>query len=294
MTTQQIDIPDHIAKRIAQRKAGQGAFSAIAEAFAGASGPPTISIKGSKFRLKESGVETLMGAEMDVIIIAANPANSKVFYREKYTSDSNAAPDCSSANGKTPDAHIAEPVCDSCAKCPNNVLGSAVTNSGAKSKLCSDVRYIAVVPAGDPSKVYALNIPVTSMKPMREYVQELNNYGLAAEEVVTKLGFDDAEYPRLTFKRGAFLPEKALAALEEMKGSEEVRAAIRTDVPAHALPSPAPAPAEETKAVAAVPEEKPAPKAAAPAPKPAEPPKEEATTVTTDDDLESALDGLFD
>lgn len=295
MTTQAIDIPDHIAKRIAQRKAGQGAFSAIAEAFAGVQGPPVVSIKGSKFRLKEGGVETLVGSELDVIIIAANPANSKVFYREKYTSDSTAGPDCSSANGITPDAHIAEPVCSSCAKCPNNVLGSAVTNSGAKSKLCGDVRYIAVVPAGDPNKVYAMNLPVTSMKPMREYVQELGNYGLAVEEVITKLGFDDAEFPRLTFTRGAFIPQKALEQLDDMKATPEVKAAIRADVPAHALPSPAPAAAEETKAVAAIKEEAPKPKPveAKAAPKP-EPVKEEAATVTSDDDLESALDGLFD
>ena len=291
--TQDIQVPDHIAKRIAQRKSGQGAFSAIAEAFAGVQSAPMVSIKGSKFRLKEGGVETLMGSEMDVIIIAANPATSKVFFKDAYTSDSTAGPDCSSANGKTPDAHISSPVSESCATCPNNVLGSKITANGNKSKLCSDVRYIAVVPAGDPTKVYELKIPVTSMKPMREYVQELGNYGLAVEEVVTKLGFDDAEYPRLTFTRGAFLPEKSIAAIEQLQQSDDTRTAIRVDTPAHALP----APTGEAKAVTAVAAE---PKKAEPKkaePKKAEPKKAEPeaeATVADEEDLEAALDGLFD
>lgn len=244
MTTKDMQVPAHIAARIAARQQA-GKRSALVEALSGAPQPPRISIKASRFRLVENDVETVVGPELDVVIVGANPKVSKVFFANEYDPDAdNLRPDCASADGMHPDADVDSPVCDSCAKCPNNVLGSKINKSGAKSKLCSDVRYLAVVPAADPSKVYALNVSVTAMKPLRQYVQGLANYGIAPEEVVTKLGFDDnASYPLLTFTQGRFLPEKALDAIDDITTGEAVKIATHADTQPR-LPAPAAASAE--------------------------------------------------
>jgi hypothetical protein len=303
--TDQMQVPEHIAKRIAERKANN-VTSAIADALAGFSSPPRISIRGSKYRLVENGVETVVGPELDVVIVGVNPHTSKVFFANEYDPNADEVrPDCSSANGKTPDADIEFPVCASCSQCPNNVLGSKITQQGSKSKKCGDTRYIAVVPAADPKKVYSMNVSVMAMKPLRVYVQSLGNYGIIPEEVVTHLGFDDdASYPLVTFTKGNFLPEAALAEIEKIQAMPEVAAATRTDVKAAELPAPSSTPAIEAPAnnVVEMEDAKPAapakvkartaPKKKAADKKPAvdEPVAESNGEIT---ELESALDNIF-
>lgn len=303
--TDQMQVPAHIAKRIADREANN-VTSAIADALAGFSSPPRISIRGSKYRLVENGVETVVGPELDVVIVGANPNTSKVYFASDYDPKADDIfPDCASANGKTPDADIESPVCASCSQCPNNVLGSKITQQGSKSKLCGDTRYLAVVPAADPSKVYSMNISVMAMKPLRTYVQGLGNYGIIPEDVVTHLGFDDdASYPLVTFTKGKFLPEAALTEIEKVQQWPEVAAATKTDVKAAALPAPSDTPAIEAPATNVVEMEdaKPAtpakakakatPKKKAAAKKPA---VEEEVPESKDEvtELESALDNIF-
>ena len=296
-----MQVPAHIAARIEARKMN-ATTSAIADALAGFAAPPRISIRGSRFRLVEGGVETVVGTELDVVIVGANPHTSKVFFGGEYDPEAdNLRPDCSSADGKTPDANIDSPVCGSCAQCPNNVLGSKITQQGNKSKLCSDVRYLAVVPAADPHKVYSMNISVMAMKPLRMYSQGLGNYGIVPEEVVTKLCFDtDASYPLVTFARGNFLPEAAIAAIEGVQATPEVSAAIKTDIQAAALPAPAEA---VTTNVAQIEDAKPktvakkatVKKAAAKKAAPKKAAKEETVAEGADEvtELESALDNIF-
>ena len=214
-------------------------------------------------------------------------------------------PDCFSNDGLTPDASVLAPVANGCANCPNNVLGSKINPGGAKSKLCSDQRHLAVVAAADPDKVYSLTIPVSAMKPMREYFKELDNYGIVPEEVVTQLGFDDtASYPKITFKQTGYVPEKFAATIDALTVSDAARVATREkaaapSAPALAAPAsqpaltsaPAPAPiAPPAPAVDdAYEEEAPAVVVAAPAPaaRPAVAP------VAASSELAAKLDSLF-
>jgi len=223
-------VPAHIAARAAARKAA-GGLSALAQALASTPQPPRISIKSSRFRLVENTVETPVGIELDVVIVGANPHVSKVFFEGPWDpAAEDQRPDCTSADGKHPDADVNSPVCASCAKCPNNVLGSKITEGGNKSKLCSDVRYLAVVPASDPTKVYAFNVTVTAMKSLRQFTQALANYGVEVNEVVTQLTFDDeASYPKVVFNRGKFLPEAAIELVEQLAGHPDVIMATRED-----------------------------------------------------------------
>jgi hypothetical protein len=234
MTT--IQVPAHIAARIAART-GQPKSAIMAAVSSGGVGGPVVSIKGGRYRLKEDGVETVVGINLDVVIVGANPRVSKIFYAEAYTGAENVRPTCASDDGITPNPDVDAPVSPNCATCPNNILGSKTTPTGAKSKKCADQRHLAVVPAADPTKVYGISVPVSGMKGLREYFKDLDNYGLVVEDVITTLGFDDqAEYPKMTFKQkeNGFVPEAALPAIAKIMESEEVKVATRTNTRAAA------------------------------------------------------------
>ena len=230
MNTSVVTVPAHIMAR-QQARAATGAKSAITAAVVGDGfSVPKISIRAGRYRLVEDGVETPVGINLDVVIVGINPNISKVFYSKPFSGDLDVRPDCFSNDGITPDSSVASPISPACGGCPNNILGSKVNPSGAKSKLCADQRHLAVVAAADPSKVYSLTISVASMKNLREYFTDLQNYGISSEEVITTLGFDEAvSYPKVTFarKQNAYVPEKALARIDEIMQSDEVKEVVR-------------------------------------------------------------------
>lgn len=238
-----MQVPAHIAARIAARQAGTLAPSASMNAVVGGGyNFPQISIRAGRFRLVEDGTETPVGINLDVVIVGANPKISKVFYAKAYDGTGGVRPDCFSNDGVTPDASVQAPVSKGCAACPHNVLGSKITPSGAQSKMCGDQRHLAVVPAADPNKVYGLTISVAAMKNLREYFKELQNHNVVPEEVVTELGFDDkVSFPKVTFARKGFIPEKAVAKIDELVSSDEVKEVTRVIAPRNAPALAAPA-----------------------------------------------------
>jgi hypothetical protein len=296
----QMQVPAHIAARIAARKQ-DGKKSSLADAIV-SSGPsiPRISTRAGRYRLVENGVETTIGTELDVIIVGVNPRVSKVFYGSAYDPKAeNVGPKCSSSDGITPDSNVNEPVNKSCATCPHNVLGSKILPSGAKSKMCADQRHLAVVAAADPTKVYNLTVPVSGMKALREYFTDLGNYNIGPEEAVTELGFDDeASYPKLTFKQKGYVPEKALPLVDSLLESDETKIAIRIMPPTETAPAIAapqakaeiapPKPTAEDDEASAY-EEAPAPVAE----KPQEPVAPKVEPVKASDELSAKLDDLF-
>lgn len=305
MSNLTMNVPAHIAARIAARQQS-GAKSAVASAIVSDGiSIPRISIRAGRYRLVEGGVETTVGVSLDTIIVGANPRVSKVFYAKQFdASATDVRPDCWSNDGLKPDASVTAPVHSSCADCPHNVLGSKILPSGAKSKMCADQRHLAVVAAADPTKVYSLTVPVSGMKALREYFKELGNYGIGPEEVITELGFDDsASFPKITFKQKAYVPEKAIARVDAMLESDDVKVCTRQMNPTSA--GPALAAPQKSAALAAPPAapavddayeddantapSTPAPIAArAPAAKPV------TSAVKASDELAAKLDSLFD
>jgi hypothetical protein len=294
-----VTVPAHIAARIAARQQA-GTKSSVASAIV-SDGPsiPRISIRAGRYRLNEDGVETTVGVTLDTIIVGANPRVSKVFYAKAFdASAENIRPDCWSNDGLKPDASVTAPVHTGCADCPNNVLGSKILPSGAKSKQCADQRHLAVVAAADPTKVYSLTVPVSGMKALREYFKELGNYGIGPEEAVTELGFDDAaSYPKITFKQKGYVPEKAISRVDALLESDSVKVATRQLAPTGAGPALAAPAAKAAIAAPAAPavddayEEE-----AAPAPLQAKAPAAKPTVapVKASDELAAKLDSLFD
>ncbi len=296
-------VPAHIAARIAARQQA-GTKSAVTDAIVGNGiDIPRISIRASRYRLVEGGVETPVGITLDTIIVGANPRVSKVFYAKQFdASASDVRPDCFSNDGLKPDASVQNPVHTGCADCPHNVLGSKILPSGAKSKMCNDQRHLAVVPAADPTKVYSLTVPVSGMKALREYLKDLGNYGLIPEETITELGFDDtASFPKITFKRKGYVPESAIPRVEALIGSDAAKVATRQMAPSSAGPALA---APEAKQALAAPAQPAAPavddayeeEAATPEAKAAAAPKEKPAVapVKASDELSAKLDSLFD
>lgn len=298
-----ISIPAHLAGRI-------GKASALATQISGgiASGESVarISIKGSRFRIVDGDVETVLNIpELEVVIVGANPRLSKTWYSKAW--DPNAeptAPDCYSLNGVAPHSDSTNPQNDLCASCPHNAWGSKTGPQGQKLKACSDLKRLAVVSADDPTgPIYLLSVTPAALKGLNAFQKELAMRGIAPEIVKTKVGFDtDASFPKLTFGFGGFLDEATSEAVDRLFGTPEVLSVTgeaQEDIPAPApvaskprlvAPAPAPepaapargfgataaaapaAPAEEPKAVTTKP--KAAPKAA--------PAEEPAATGTTD------------
>lgn len=305
-TTALTQVPAHIAARIAARQAAGNGKSDAMKAILGDGGPsfPKISIRAGRYRLVEDGVETPVGITLDAIIVGVNPRTSKVFYAKAYDqSADNVRPDCFSNDGIKADASVTAPVANGCANCPNNVLGSKILPSGAKSKLCNDQRHLAVIPASDPSKVYGMTVPVSGMKALREYFKDLDNFGMNPEETITELGFDDtASYPKITFTRKGFVPEKHITKIDSIVGSDDVKVAVRLMAPTGSTQAAIAAPAGNAALAAPTPaaapkpavddayEDDAAPAAAAPAPAPSKP---VAAPVKASSELEAKLDNLF-
>ena len=287
-----MNVPEHIASRIKARQ-DSGKTSSVADAIVGGEGLsfPRISIRAGRFRLCEAGVETVVGTSLDAIIVGANPRVSKVFYAQAFDSSAeNVRPACFSNDGIKPHDTVDAPVSSNCAGCPHNELGSKILPSGAKSKMCADQRHLAVVAAADPTKVYALTVPVSGMKAMREYFKELVNYGLAPEEVVTELGFDDkASYPKLTFKHKGFVNPKGIDLIDSMTDSEATKIATRQmDMTQTSLPPAESKPELQAPAVDDAYEEEAEP------PKPAKKERPKVEPVQASNQLAEDIANLFD
>lgn len=293
MSNTQFTVPAHIAARISARQQNETPTSAVMSAIInGDYAFPKISIKAGRYRLVEDGVETPIGITLDVVIVGANPRVSKMFYSRPYDGAEGVRPDCFSNDGLTPDASVQNPVSQSCQGCPHNELGSRMLPSGARSKVCSDQRHLAVVPAADPTRVYALTVPVSGMKNLREYFKELQNFNVIPEEVVTELGFDEqVSFPKLTFKLKGFVPEKALARIDELCASDDVKEAVRLIPPRGRAALAAPARPTSEVVVAEVPKTPPVVETPKRASSTTVKPKSEPVKASSE--LESKLDSLF-
>jgi hypothetical protein len=237
---------------------------------------PRISIKASRFRIKEGDTETVLDSTtLDVVIFGANPRLSKTWYAKSWDKDAEpAAPDCYSLDGVSPDPEAEDAQNDLCASCPHNAWGSKVTPTGQQVKACSDNKRLAVVSADDPSgPVYLLSVTPAALKGLNQYQKELSVRGIPPEIVKTRVSFDtDASFPKLKFTFGGFLDADMQEVVDGLFGSEQVKEitgeTLRTPVAVPKLA--APAPVAPRPAVRAAPPVEPAP---APAPAPTVAPK---------------------
>ncbi len=181
---------------------------------AGGGGFQSISIRGSKWRVKtKDGEFPIMNADgepspsIEVILLKSSKQISKIYYAEKYTEGDDAAPTCFSLDGVTPDPSSEKVQAKSCDKCRRGEWGSRITDAGKKAKECGDTRRIAIQLLTTPSEEVdteepmLLRIPAASLNDLVVYGTALGRKGCPYNAIVTRLGFDvNAAYPKLTFK----------------------------------------------------------------------------------------------
>lgn len=276
-----------------------------------AGGFAILSFRGSKWRIKAAGEETLITTDdgeanpvVEVIFLKASPDVSKVFYDHKYVEGSDEPPTCMSVNGIIPDADSTKPQATSCAACPHNEWGSRMTDAGKKAKACQDSRRIAVVPMGDiPNEQNGgpmlLRVPAASLNDLKTYGLGMKNKGFPYNTIVTKLGFDPAaSYPKLTFRPVRRINQAEAAQIaEHFKGERIETILTQADenraARAIAANQPAKEPVKKPAAVSLDFEEDVAvaEATATPIPEPVAAPEEKAAPV--DDALSGELDDIL-
>jgi hypothetical protein len=228
-------------------------------------GFPIISYKGKVWRIRKGGDEEMhvdangdAMPSIEVVLVQANAALSKIHYDTQYEEGANEAPRCFSNDGVRPDASVQNPISAVCANCPNNVWGSRITPQGKKSRACSDSRRMAVVFAhdllenGKKAVPHLLRVPPASLNPLKDYAEKaLAPKGIPFFGVVTRIGFDvNAAHPQFVFKPARFVNDEESDAIAELRGSPDVMRVLAEaqEFPAAAaggegVSSPAPAPA---------------------------------------------------
>ena len=182
-------------------------------------GFPSIKYRSSRWRVIVRGEETVLDSlSIDVVLVTANPGLSKSYFKSQYEQGDDKAPDCSSADAITPDAFIKEPVSESCISCPMNVFGSRISETGKKSKACADRKRIAVLPADQlDGDLYLLDLAPTHLKELRSYIAKLDQHGVPANAVRTRLSFDsEASYPLILFNVAPEQPQLTEAEYEQV------------------------------------------------------------------------------
>lgn len=235
----------------------------------GGGGFPHVSIKGKVFHITRGDEKTLItrneegepAASIDVVIIRANPAISKVYYTGGYTEGSDAKPECYSNDGIAPAADAEAPQAKKCAACPHNQWGSRITDNGGKGKACNDSRRIAIAPVSMINDPMLIRVPAASLKALAQHADQLKKRGVAYQAVVTKIGFDySVAHPALTFKPVGFIDEDTALKVREMMDSDVVNNILGIGAVQGVETDATPAPATKV----AAPEPKPEPVAAAP------------------------------
>ena len=204
------------------------------------SAPATIALNGTRFVVREGGNETtLKQLELQAVILKSKPNVDKIWYATKFVPGQEAQkPDCSSSNGRTPDAGCPLPQATACAGCPQNVFGTGTDASGnpTKGKACQDSKSIALFANG---KVYRMKIPAMSLKNLGAYARLLQTNNLPAEAVITTIGFDPAfSFPVLTFTFGGVLDGAQYAKLQSRMGDAEEVLGVSLAQMALAAPAP--------------------------------------------------------
>lgn len=212
--SKEIQIPDYLKEMISEGSVESGTSAMDT----GMNGGPRISTRGKVFRFRDGDSEEKHGQEIDVVIIGINPARglSHTFYAEGYSPDSSDPPDCSSMNGVTPDSWISSPKSDTCARCSNQVWGSAKSMTGKKAKACKDSKQLYIARAEEFSKdaenckLWLISVTVNSLKSLSNYGKLLASKGIPGPQFcVTKLYFnEDESVPKLEFKLIGILGEK--------------------------------------------------------------------------------------
>lgn len=167
-------------------------------------------------------------ARMEFVVVKAAPTISKILYIDGWNEESTAPPDCWSVDGVRPDPASPKKQCSSCAGCPMNQWGSAITPAGKKTKKCTDSKRLAVVPSDDIDNhryggPMLLRVPAASLGDMANYDSMVTAKGFPYFAISTAISFDFNEsYPKFVFDAIRPLTDEEFTKVIEMRDSEQV------------------------------------------------------------------------
>ena len=193
-------------------------------------------------------------ASIEVVIVKAAAAISKIYYANGYQDGSNTPPDCWSSDGIKPDASCAAKQHPTCAACPRNAWGSRVTEAGKQGKQCADSRRIAVVPSNDVDNEafggpMLLRVPAASLKDLKAYGEYMKDHGFQYYAVSSRISFDVQEsFPKFVFSAIKPLTDAQAKKVLELRGDRRVTALLNETMEAGST-----AAAESTEEVPASP-----------------------------------------
>ena len=167
----------------------------------GSSLPPHISIQGNQFALIDAtgAAHEIETTHLDVCIIDRSDVICKSFYAEKWSPDSSDPPACFSMNGIGPSTESSSPQARTCAECPNNVRGSAMSAMSNKPiKACRDeIKLAVIVPGYD--MLFQFTLTPGSFTNWRSYVQKFKGQQFDIKHVMTRLTFERGKSGVLEF-----------------------------------------------------------------------------------------------
>lgn len=250
--SEKIEVPEYLKKFMSQPSAETESLATSSISI------PRVSLRGRKFRLVVNGEEIRKPSdELFAVILAVEPGPGyfiKTFYDGQYNSGDSAPPTCASSDGIAPDSWVTNPQNNKCATCPQNHFGSATSRSGKKAKACRDSKRVwLALPDDLRGTVFAMGIPVTSLKNVSEYGRVLKTNGFPLSAVITKLSMIDSEFPQLEFAMAGFLNEElgTIAIERNVARDWNIGAASTAPMLEHASgdkPTALPTMAEATKA----------------------------------------------
>ena len=214
-------------------------------------GFPRLAFKGSRFRLRQGGEETVLPeTELDVIILKDHPAVSRLYYKQGATGEGeDNRPLCASSDGVLPLASVPNPPSDECKSCPMNEKGSAFTDDGRKARACGFYKRIVLLIKGYETvgpviadirsmSLFGDGKPDENQWSLKLYFARLRKHDKPAFQMITTLTFDlDESVPKILFSPKAYVPKEmfleyvmplvntpdGLLALEDMSDTGKVR-----------------------------------------------------------------------
>jgi len=160
---------------------------------------------------------------LDLIVVAAQPKISKVYFPGDFDEDSTSGPVCSSIRGDAPDPGVSIPQSKTCADCKHNQWTNLAR--GGRGKECQDHFRIAVLllPAltkkmlGSPLlEPVFFKVPPGSLQAFKAYGAELKDEGYPPFGVVTRVSFHPDKLFQIVFSGVKLLSEQEASFVKPM------------------------------------------------------------------------------
>jgi hypothetical protein len=205
---------------------------------------PVLSIRGSKWRVKQGGDERVLldkngdpRPSLGLVILHSSPGRSKNYYTDAYKEGDDNPPTCFSNDGVYPDPTAEHPQSKTCALCKHNQYGSYITPQGTKSFACKSSKRLAVIAVEELYRdepiigPMLLRVPAASLTKgagsLQSFSQQAAQLGADPRQLVVRVSFDlESDYPKINFTPKLALPPELYKKAVELSETDLVHQII--------------------------------------------------------------------